>query len=66
MTLYLNVCLQFWKSIELNFGEYVSTVEPLLSDIQGATSNDTPCYVDETLQEATYGAVVIHLEVNDI
>ena len=52
--------------MELNFGEYVSTVEPLLSDIQGTTSNDAPCYVDETLQEATYGTVLIHLEVNDI
>ena len=29
VTLYLNVCLQFHKSFELNFGEYVSTVEPL-------------------------------------
>ena len=66
MNLYLNVCSQFCKSIEFNFGEYVSTVEPLLSNIQGATSNDPLRFVDETLQEATYGAVVIHLEVNDI
>ena len=71
MTLYLNVCWQFCKSIELNFEyiyqlEYLSTVESLLSDIQRATSNDPLCYVDETLQEATDGAVVIHLEVNDI
>ena len=66
MTLYLNVCLQLRKSFQLNFGEYVSTVELLLSDIQGATSNDPPCYVDATLQEATYHAIVIHLGVNDI
>ena len=37
-----------------------------LSDIQGATSINPPCYVDATLQEAKYDVVVIHWGVNDI
>ena len=50
----------------LNFGEYVSTVEPLFEQYPKSDIKDPPCYVDATLQEAPYDAVVIHLGVNDI
>ena len=51
---------------KINFGEYVSTVEPLFERYPKSDIKDPPCYVDATLQEAPYDAVVIHLGVNDI
>ena len=57
--------LNLTLSIYINLSIYQLYIS-LLGDIQRATSNDPLCYVDETLQEATDGAVVIHLEVNDI
>ena len=74
LTLYLNVCLQFWKSFVprlLQRGTFTlmrmyQLLSLHLSDNQGETSKDPLCYADVTLQEATYDAVVIHLGVSEI
>ena len=74
LTLYLNLCLQFWKSFvprllqrsTLILMSMYQLLSLHLSDNQGETSKDPLCYADVTLQEATYDAVVIHLGVNEI
>ena len=55
----------FAKVLNLTLVSMCQLLSLYLSDIQGATSINPPCYVDATLQEATYD-VVIHLGVNDI
>ena len=56
----------FAKVLNLTLVSMCQLLSLYLSDIQGATSINPPCYVDATLQEAKYDVVVIHLGVNDI
>ena len=56
----------FSRKCKYNFNRNTISGRARFKHISRATSKDLPCYVHATLQDATYDATIIHVEVHDI